>query len=218
MKTSYAAFAVGALLAITSFSAQAEERWPRWYLGLTGGFTFMSDQDVSGGSSAHSISLDNGYSYGGSIGYLPTSSAPILNNMRLEFEITHHTAKVDKVNRTGSSVNGSGYYDSTAYMANAFYDWQMDGAWAPYVGAGAGIAQVNLSKSSGVGNVENSDSVFAYQFMAGIGYAPTSIPNTVWQLGYRYLATPDITLSTGTSNTDIEYSTHSVEAGVRLRF
>jgi hypothetical protein len=76
------------------------------------------------------------------------------------------------------------------------------------------MATLHISENSGVGNGNSTDNEFAYQGLVGIGYAPESIPNTQWTVGYRYLAT-----STGKfGGTSIDYSTSNLEAGVHLRF
>jgi opacity protein-like surface antigen len=216
VKKSLITASIAAITAIAAFSnAQADERWPLWYLGLTGGYTYMGDEDVSGGS-ASKISPNNGFGVGGSIGYLPNSSIPLLNSLRLEAEVTYHQNDVGTVHlRDGGSVSGNGSFDSTAYMANIFYDLPTGSAWSPYIGGGVGVATLHLSSNSSIGNSSSSDNEFAYQGMAGIGYSPTSIPNTQWSLGYRYLGTSDAELGNGTS---VKYSTSSVEAGLKLRF
>lgn len=213
MKNSMVAAGLVALLTTTAFSAEAAERWPRWYIGLTGGYTVMSDQDISGSTGASQVSLDSGYGFGASIGYLPSSSAPILNSLRLEAEVTHHKNDIDSVTVNGVGVAGSGEYYTTAYMANLFYDFPTSSAWSPYIGGGVGFAHVHFD-NSGAGNSDETAVEFAYQALAGIGYTPVSLPNTQWSLGYRYLATTDADFG----NVDVEYSTHSVEAGAKFRF
>ncbi len=212
MKNTLAAAGLVALLTTTAFSAEAAERWPRWYIGLTGGFTVMSDQDISGSTGASQISLDSGYGLGASIGYLPSSSAPILNSLRLEAEITHHKTDIDSVTINGAGVAGNGELYSTAYMANLFYDFPTNSAWSPYIGGGIGFAQIHLDNAAG--NTDETAVEFAYQALAGFGYSPASLPNTQWSIGYRYLATTDADFG----NMDMEYSTHSVEAGAKFRF
>lgn len=217
MKKSFIIAGLAGLTALTAVSsAQAEERWPRWYIGLSGGYTYMADQDVSGGGiGANSISLNDGYGIGGSIGYLPSSSMPLLNAMRFEAEVTYHTNDIHSVHlNNGTNVTGSGTLDSTAYMINALYDLPTGSNWSPYFGGGIGMATVHLSAGSGAGNGGSSDTQFAYQGLAGIGYAPESLPNTQWTVGYRYLATTDAKFS----GTSVEYSTHNFEAGLKLRF
>jgi opacity protein-like surface antigen len=216
VKNSFVIAGLAAITAMTAFSsAQADERWPRWYVGITGGYTYMGDEDISGGS-ASKMSTDDGFGIGGSIGYLPSSSMPLLNALRFEAEVTYHQNDEGTLHlRNGTSVSGSGTYDSTAYMANVFYDMPTGTGWSPYIGAGIGMATLHLPSSSAIGNSSSSDNEFAYQGLVGIGYSPESIPNTEWLLGYRYLATDDGEFGGGTS---VKYSTSSVEAGLHLRF
>src|SRR5262249_9513073 len=128
VKKSFIIAGLAAFTALTAFSsAQAEERWPRWYVGLTGGYTYMSDQDVSCSvAGVNSISLRDGYGLGGSIGYLPSSSMPLLNALRFEVEVTYHTNNLQNVHLTnGTTIGGNGSFDSVAYMLNVFYDIPM---------------------------------------------------------------------------------------------
>jgi opacity protein-like surface antigen len=211
---------ITALTAITAFSsAHADERWPRWYIGLSGGYTYMQDEDVSGAPSATSINPDGGFGLGGSIGYLPSSSIPLLNALRFEAEVSYHENNIDNISTYNGKVSGSGRYDSTAYMANAYYDLPIaNSPWSPYIGAGAGVATIHLNSDSGVGNSGESDNEFAYQFLAGIGYSPSTIPNTQWTLGYRYLATTDPKFSSPTGDIKTQYDTNSFELGAKFRF
>jgi opacity protein-like surface antigen len=203
-------------IAATSAARADDERWPRWYIGLSGGYTYMQDQDVSGATSATKLSPNDGWGLGGSIGYLPSSSMPLLNALRFEAEVTYHQNDVHSIHfNNGTSASGSGTYDSTAYMFNAFYDFPIAGSnWSPYIGGGVGMATLHLSSNSGLGNAGSSDNEFAYQGMAGIGYAPETLPNTQWTLGYRYLATSDAKFG----GTDVQYSTNNIELGAKFRF
>lgn len=217
LKKKYIIAGLTALTTLASLSqAHADdERWPRWYIGLGGGYTYMGDEDVSG-SAANKISTNSGFGLNGAIGYLPSSSMPLLNALRFEAEVTYHQNDVGTVHlNNGTSVSGSGTYSSTAYMANVFYDLPTGTPWSPYIGGGVGVAELHLPTSSGVGNTSSSDDEFAYQGMVGIGYSPEAIPNTQWTLGYRYLATDDASFGNGTS---VKYSTSNVEGGVKFRF
>ncbi len=217
-------YGLAGLLLLTGLGAAInahadEERWPRWYVGLSGGFTYMKDEDLSGGTPRDKISLQNGFGVGGAIGYMPSSSIPLINNMRFEGEVTYHQNGVDKVKGGGvPELSGSGNYSSTAYMFNAFYDFKTGTPWTPYIGGGVGIAELNLSTSSNAGNTSGHDSEFAYQGLVGVAYAPVSIPNTQWTLGYRYLGTSDPSFSGPNGDINSKYGTHSVEVGARLRF
>jgi len=217
MKKSTILAGLTALTTLAAFSAAhaEEERWPRWYIGLTGGYTYMGDEDISGGGSATKLSPSDGFDVGGAIGYLPSSSMPLLNALRFEAEVTYHQDDVHSIHLSnGRTIAGNGSYDSTAYMANVFYDFQTGSAWSPYIGAGIGIASMHLPTNSGANNSSAGDNEFAYQGLVGIGYTPETIPNTQWTVGYRYLATSDAKFG----GTDIEYSTNSLEAGGKFRF
>ena len=217
MKKTHVIAGLTALTAMMTFSAAYaadEERWPRWYIGLTGGYTYMGDEDVNGGT-ATKLSLNDGFEAGGAIGYLPSSSMPLLNALRFEAEVTYHENDIHSAHLVnGTNVTGSGSLQSTAYMANAFYDFQTGSAWSPYIGGGIGLATMHLPSTSGAGNTESSDTEFAYQGMVGIGYTPVTIPNTQWSLGYRYLATSDANFG----GTSVQYSTNNFEAGAKFRF
>ncbi len=218
MNKTLVASSLGALMAALTFSnAHAdEERWPRWYVGISGGYTYMSDQDVSS-ASASSMQMNGGYGIGGSIGYLPSSSIPVINALRFEAEVTYHQNNVDRVNRTGGRPQIGGNdanYSSTAYMVNTFYDLQTGTKWTPYIGAGIGFASLHLPTSSNAGNTSSSDNEFAYQGMVGVGYSPDSIPNTQWSVGYRYLATSNPSFD----NASTKYSTNNFEVGGKFKF
>jgi len=217
MKKSFVVTGLGVLMAAFTLSnAHADdERWPRWYIGLTGNYTIMQNQDVSN-TSTSSLQMDNGWGAGGSIGYLPSSSIPVINALRFEAEITYHDNGVSRANRVnGTQLGGNGAdYSSTAYMVNMFYDFPTGSKWSPYIGAGIGFASLHLPTNSNAGNTGSSDNEFAYQGLVGIGYSPDSIPNTQWTLGYRYLATSDPTF--GGAST--EYSTNNLEVGAKFRF
>lgn len=200
-----------ALTASSALAAPQPERFPRWYLGLTGGLQFLQDSDLSNGT----LEYNSGYEALGSIGYMPNWSSPILNNTRLEFEIGYRSAELDKATISGVSVNAGREAIVWSYMANAYYDFRNSSRWTPYVGVGGGGAQVFLSKSSGLGNTEDKDTSFAYQLMAGVSYAPTSIPLTEWSIGYRYFGVDGADF--GNIQLD-DLNSHNVEVGAKFRF
>jgi opacity protein-like surface antigen len=216
-----------AATALTSFSAQAEGRWPNWYVGLHGSMAFVGDVDVEnnpGGVS--SFSQDQGIGYGASLGYRPATNNPIFNKFRLEAEWHKQGADVNKVDVGASSFKSDGETVVQAAMANVYYDFVMADAngqslaWAPYIGAGLGMAQAKIDGTAAfLGNVNDTDDVLAWQFMAGLSYAPTSLPSTEWTLGYRYFDTANPEYSyLGVSKFSTDISSHNLEAGVHFLF
>lgn len=199
-------------------SAHADERWPRWYVGLSADVAFVEDSDLSG---AVSGDLDYDIGTGGaiSVGYLPFAGIEFLDNTRIEAELGYRYAGLDGFTNAGTPANATGSARMLTYMANAYYDFNNETQWTPYLGAGLGGAMVQLSKSSGLGNTDDEDTVFAYQFMAGVTYAPSSMPMTEWGVGYRYFTanSPDFTTTGATLNLD-DITSHNIEATARFRF
>ena len=84
---------------------------------------------------------------------------------------------------------------------------------------GLGWAQISLDNVSIGGEplVDDSNSQLAYQ--AGIGLAWRLSDHFVFDVGYRYYGTtdPEFTKKDGT-NTDYEYASHRLLAGLRIPF
>lgn len=216
-----------AATALTSFTAQADGRWPNWYVGLHGAMAFVSDTDVeSNPGGVSGFSNDAGMGYGVALGYRPATTDPILNKFRFELEWHRQTSDVDKVDSNRGAFNGDGETVASAGLFNVYYDFVMNGkdgqpfALAPYVGAGLGWANVKIDGTSVfLGNVNETDNVFAWQFMTGVSYAPQFLPFTEWTLGYRYFDTANPSYSyLGASTFDIDYASHNLEAGIRFLF
>ena len=204
---------------VCAFNTRAEERWPRWYLGLEGAYDMRQDASVSGTYTGN-LNLDNGYGVGGQIGYMPP--IPALENVRVEGELYFRRSNIGSYTNDTLNVkgNGDGHFDSTAYTANVYYDFRNLG-WqvVPYVGAGAGGAQVRLSSNSGFFNTKTKDTAFAYQGMAGLAYSPVTIPMTTLNVGYRFFKTQDAQYSDRFGNTfRVQNEAHDLEAGVKFRF
>lgn len=203
-----------ALLATAGYAMSAsastmDERWPRWYIGVSGSLAMQSDGDVSAPGSG-SFDFDSGYGFGAALGYMPASEGP-MGNMRFEAEFLHQDSGIDTFTPSGgASAASSGNIVSNAYMLNAFYDFPVNSVLTPYVGAGIGTANVTLDNAG----TDEDDQAFAYQFLVGVGYTPSTIPMTQFSLGYRYFATSKPSYTIG----DVENSVQNLEAGVKLRF
>lgn len=200
-------WALAALTGVATFAmmntADAEERWPRWYVGLNAGLAIHEDSDLSTGGT---FSFEDSAMFGATLGYKPHFGNSVLNMTRYELEVVRFGNDVD----TFSGVSALGDLTTLAYMFNSYIDFDNSTAFTPYIGGGIGSADVEL----GTGTGSQSDQVLAYQAMAGVGYSPELIPMTEWTLGYRYFSTTDPEYSFG----DIENTTHNLEAGVKLRF
>ncbi len=139
--------------------------------------------------------------------------------LRLEYQFGFRGAEIDTV-----QIDGSGTFDGAAdlytitNMLNVYYDFdlgRMSGSPAgssrlvPYIGGGVGFAIHELDFDSGG---SESDTVFAYQGIAGLAYSFT--PNWGMTLSYLYLGTSDPEFQ----NFETEYGSHNVMLGLRYSF
>ncbi len=200
--------AVISFIALSAASAQAEQRWPNWYLGLSGSLSWLPDADIDGPGINAEVAYNTGWGAGASIGYMPNADIPFFNRMRYELEVYYRSADIDRCQ--GVAATGFDNVNSITYMANAIYDFDTGTQFVPYLGAGVGMSNVEFGS--------DEDMVFSYQFITGIGYEPTLIPNTVWSIGYRYFGTEDANISAAPVRFKLEHNAHNVEAGLRMKF
>jgi opacity protein-like surface antigen len=114
----------------------------------------------------------------------------------------------------------SGDLSSMALMVNGYYDFRtVSPTVVPYLGAGIGGATVKakLIHQDGSTIIDKSDTVFAYQLAAGVGYAISK--ELTLDLGYKYFATakPEFKGDDGTKGKG-EYASHNIFLGARYGF
>jgi outer membrane immunogenic protein len=203
---------------LTAMTAEAQERWPRWYLGLSGGAAFLNDADISGGTTG-SAEYDTGFVGTVSLGYQPPATMQPLSNMRLEAELGYHYNEMDSTTLGGTTSPSSGNISAMSYMANAYYDFNNTSRTVPYIGGGVGMSRITAERGGNLALTKNDDNVFSWQLMAGLAYRPVSIPNTEWGIGYRYfvLSNPSFTNGSGrVEMDDVEF--HNAEINAKFRF
>lgn len=116
-------------------------------------------------------------------------------------------------------ADGQGDISNTGVFINGYYDFNPDGAIQPYLGAGIGLASVDVSyQPSGISVIDDSDTKLAYQVKAGATWRV----NEQWEVfgEYAYRATEDLEfdnqLFPGTL--DIENTQNVFSVGARFRF
>lgn len=130
-------------------------------------------------------------------------------DVRGEVELAYRVNDLDQLCAV-SCVAVSGEVSSLALLGNLYYDLPLTGPLRPYVGAGVGLARVELEES--VDFFGDEDDVLAYQALLGVAVPLTDA--LALQLGYRYFATNDPTFN----GVDVEYASHNLEAGLRIGF
>ena len=199
-----------------------------WYISGGGGLSILTNSDfrdeVSGvGVGTGETSFKNGFALTGAVGKK-------FNNMRLEGELSYRRNDLDKLTISSATVGGQTFIgnasaslsgDTTSFglMANGYYDFANESKWTPFVMAGVGLSRQSLYVTK-VGNVSTSynqsDTVFAYQVGAGIGYSVTDSTKITAQ--YRFYGTSDPTFSDGTDKITGEYFNHNLLIGFTHSF
>ena len=212
--------AVFALVFITT-SAQAADKG--LYVSGIGGVSLVPklDQEISG-TRVFETDFDLGSKFAGALGY-------DYGALRAEVEfgyVTNDANDGDAVGFLSGPVEGD--VSVLSVMVNAYYDIHTPNfSLVPYFGVGLGGASIDaqiitpfLGPSAQV--VDDDDTVFAYQFMAGLGWNVS--PTITLTLDYRYFATTDPEFTPGNAfipgSPDLtsDYNNHSFNLGARFKF
>lgn len=217
----------GAAQAADLYTPEAAPVTPSgWYFSGFGGANWVNstDFDITAPVAANVVnSYDTGFVAGGAIGYdLGSLSGPF--GMRLEGEFSYRGNDVESHNVGGGGANALGAAlgetNVIAGMANVLFDMDTGSPFEFYAGGGVGVANVDFDGHGidGVGVVMNDDdTVFAWQLIAGVGFE--IMPNMILDVQYRYFRADDVSLtavSGASSSTD--YESNAVVAGIRWSF
>ena len=224
------ALAAGPLAAVmVATSAVADDARTQWYGSFAGMLNMPSDSEAElgtpfGATVAGDIELSDELGFALAVGF---ESA---GGQRVELEAAFRSSDIEGA--SGVRVNSipvptgyrlSGDMDTWSLMVNVRQVIDV-GPVRPYVGGGLGFARHDGTAALAVGplppllpaglaGVESGhDTVFAYQFMAGVE-VDMAEGATLFG-GYRYMGTADLEIERLTASFD----THAIEAGVRIRF
>jgi len=173
-----------ALVALPMAAANAQSMFtpgaanPGFYIGAEGGLNWLLNNSNNNYNSTSNF-LGAGYVVGGKVGY-------DFVGPRVELEALYHnnleSGTVYYPNGSSAFVNGQ--INQTSLMINGLYDFFPGAVLTPFVGAGAGVAFVDPSISSGCTMCSTQ---FAYQGIIGVSYKATD--NLSVDLDGRYYGT-----------------------------
>jgi outer membrane protein OmpA-like peptidoglycan-associated protein len=213
---------ISILLAATAASAQ-DTRPPEQYLvmprgpyvGLSGGASFLSDNDVRFDGVDSKTKYDPGPTGLLSLGY----GFPF--GLRLELEGGYRFNGIDTVD----GFDGDGRMQVASAMLNALYDVPLPTFGIPvipHVGAGIGWAHLwdkSLPHGPAGLTVKGQEDTIAFQGMAGLDYVVT--PTLVAGIDYKYFVAHNADFQvagTGTSAHVGDVDSHTVLASLRWYF
>ena len=221
--------AAGPLTAIlVATSAVADDAQTQWYGSVTGMQNMPSDSEAELGTPVGAVAGDIELS--DEMGFALAVGFETAGGQRVELEAAFRSSDIEGANdvRLNSMPVPSGYrlngdVDTWSLMVNVRQVIDV-GSVRPYVGGGLGFARHDGTAALAVGPLppflpavlegaeSGDDTVFAYQFMAGIEVDMAESATLFG--GYRYMGTADLEIESLTASFD----THAIEAGVRIRF
>ena len=194
---------------------------PGLYIGGNFGLAFLNETeldsyDYPNGSDVN-VNADNGLSFGGVVGYA------FENGYRIEGEVDYQKNDFDKMEVSYLGVSETfflkGNITSLAVFVNGYYDFKNESRVTPFIGAGLGFANIAVSDYNYADSAlaydedeRDDDTVFAYQFSAGVGFEVTE--SITLDLRYRYVATENVEIDGAT----LDYSSNIISTGIRFSF
>ncbi|MDH5764127.1 MAG: outer membrane beta-barrel protein [Nitrospinota bacterium] len=177
------------------------------YIGGHLGVNILSDPDIQQAGFIIPVGVDAGVGLGGVLGY-------DFGNVRIDGELAFRNNGISDF--VGFPAEGN--VSALSYMINGYFDVPTGSPLKPYVGGGIGFATVSYDlEVIGLSLADDTDSVMAFQFSAGLGYEVS--PRATVSFGYRYFTTEDPEMEdVGGFPFTTEYQSHEFNVGARFMF
>ena len=187
-----------------------------YYLGASSGLMLLTNtltdrEGSTGDLSYEKIGLPVSIYFGRQLG----------SGLRVEEEIFYKTATTKEFDYSGVKSKIDSNVRAVGAMTNLYYDWfhdvkaLADGPYSPYIGLGAGFANVHMSEGSvDVYKFWNSGNDTAFAFQIAVGSAIPVYKDLSLDVSYRYLGTTNVKID----QIDTSFNTHNFLLGVRYLF
>ena len=219
--------AITVALATTALATPAMAKDNAWYVGIEGGGMLVEDSNFDVGTVNNGLKVDHEYGFDvdGIVGY---DFGPI----RIEGEVGYKQAENEALTKSGLAQNFGGvpngryeskYSGSTSalsFMLNGLLDFGSDEGLNGYVGGGAGMARVKANDyrfNGGFNALDDSDTRFAWQAIAGVRYPVTDSVDL--GLKYRFFNVDNLKMTAlNGQQTDGRFRSHSLLASLVFNF
>ena len=181
-------------LTVPAVSAQAADVQGVYFTPkIVGSWQNTGDIHKSSAARGAGIAMYDQFALAGalSVGYdfQPQHQVPL----RLEVEGTMRGNSTTSWYSAGGRSKVTGTWNTSTILGNIYYDFHNSSPFTPYVGVGAGVALAYSGYSAGGLNVDQYDTLFAWN--AGLGFSWTINENFAADLGYRFVG-----IGTGSGN------------------
>ncbi len=201
------------LLPMPTFAASG------FYLGAHGGLSIVQGTKNESREGSFNFEFDPGYTALVAVGYNLRDRYPQIGVGRVELEAGYRSNDIDKFEDRDVAVPVQGSIKVQSLMLNTFGEHRRTAPWIPYVGAGIGVARIELERFR-FGDtliVDDRDTVLAWQAGAGLGLELGR--HFALDLGYRFFAAVDPRFHDAAGVPfKSEYHQHQALLGMRLEF
>ena len=196
---------------------------PTTYVALRGGASWAINSEVSTSAGAVATEYQKpGYFVSGAIGFHLDALLGEPSGLRAEVEagmletgVESHT--IGHTTHSGNAAKGS--KSSTFAVASLYYDFMPKARFTPFVGAGAGLAQVDFKDyaANGTPVIDDKTTNWTYHVTAGISARLTE--RWTGEIAYRALATPDAgPRNSEAGRQEIDVTDYLLTVGARAHF
>jgi opacity protein-like surface antigen len=183
-----------------------------WYVSLFAGGVWSPETTGDYYGWAYDVTTDAGYALGIAVG------TKVFDALRVEVELSGTSTGISDVYTefNGDYPDFDGSVSALYLLGNAWFDLDVGGGFTPYLGGGVGLASVSVDFNDWSWNVDGTG--FAYQLGAGVKFDVSD--NLAIDLGYRFKSVPGLTVedSGGDELTDIDLTSHVIQAGLTFSF
>ncbi len=207
----------GLLLAL--FAPKLEAAESGVYLGLFGGLSLVDGARNESGTGTFNFDFNTGYGALATLGYDLREDFPHIGIGRVEIEAAYRSNGLDEVSFAQATLPTEGDVRVASLMLNTFGEYRDTLPMLPYIGGGIGLARVELDgvRFGDTLLFDDSDTVFAWQVGAGIGWQAAR--NLVLDLGYRYFSTVNLRFTDAEGERfKSKYDSHLILLGARIGF
>ena len=228
----FSRYIVGASALVLLANGASAQNLQGVYLGGAVGAIWQQEDEGVAGPNKYSADFSTGAVGVLSLGY------GFGNGIRAEIESSFNSSAVDSAKIGNAAANGSGRYQSIAFMANILYDIDLrligvdTRAVVPYIGGGIGYHtgstdNVRFSNATTTITSDGDGGRLAYQVIAGLSFPIASVPGLSLTTEYRFFMTdidngPEIKFSDSASGRSTinktMFSYHAVLLGLRYAF